>query len=71
MCYHTSPAVDIGFAWRGLPEVCPADVVQRLDVLLTDAVCLSSPNASIVLLLSPLALCEHTWRENQHYDFFA
>ena len=43
--------------------MCPADLAQRLDVFLTDAVRLSGRNASVVLLLSPLALWEHTWSE--------
>lgn len=44
----------------GLPEVCPADLAQSLDVFLTDGVCISGWTA-LSFPLSPLALWEHMW----------
>lgn len=60
----------------GIPEVCPADLAQGLDVFLTDAVCLSGQTPFIVLLLFPLALWEHMWstgahKINAHIHFFS
>lgn len=49
-----------------VPEVRPADVAQRLHVLLSDAACVSWQTLSVHLLLSPLALWEHTWRAQEN-----
>lgn len=52
----------------GIPEVCPADLAQGLNVFLADAICLSGQTTLSVLLLPQLALWEHMWgRGAQNY----